>query len=175
MISQALRKHQTIISRHLNDYSSDQKVTSENEGSDSHLNELQTKQYATVNGESIIDFGLIKEQYKANKLINLMVDGDGYQLRETVKSKAKEFGIILRYLPSYRPNLNPIERLWKLMSEYARNNKYFSTSTDFLQSINHFFDETLPKIGYALDSRINDNFQTFDFDLDCLIGIYPCD
>ncbi len=52
------------------------------------------------------------------------------------------------------------------MSEYASNNKYFSTSTDFRQSINHFFDKTLPTIGNALASTINNNFQTFYFDID---------
>jgi hypothetical protein len=56
------------------------------------------------------------------------------------------------------------------MIEYARNNKYFSTATDFRQSINHFFDETLHKIGNALASTINDNFQTFDFNQ--RMGIY---
>jgi transposase len=43
MISQALRKHQTSIIRHLNDYASHQKTTSENGGSDSYLNDAQTK------------------------------------------------------------------------------------------------------------------------------------
>ena len=43
MISQALRKHQTSILRHLNDYASHQKTTSENGGSDSYLNDVQTE------------------------------------------------------------------------------------------------------------------------------------
>jgi hypothetical protein len=43
MISQALRKHQTTIIRHLNDDRYHQKVTSENGGSVSHLSEVQTK------------------------------------------------------------------------------------------------------------------------------------
>ena len=43
MISQALRKHQTSIIRHLNDYAAQQKTTSENGGSDSYLNEIQTE------------------------------------------------------------------------------------------------------------------------------------
>ena len=43
MISQALRKHQTSIIRHLNDYTNHQKTTSDNGGSDSFLNGAQTK------------------------------------------------------------------------------------------------------------------------------------
>ena len=129
-----------------------------------HIEDAITKQYATVNGDSIIDFfRLIKEQYKADKPIHLILDGAGYHRSEVVKSKAKEFGITLHYLPPYSPNLNPIERLWKVMNEHARNNKYFATAKEFRQSIDNFFDETLPEIGSALTSRINDNFQTFNF------------
>ncbi|MCG6202811.1 winged helix-turn-helix domain-containing protein [Psychromonas antarctica] len=43
MISQALRKHQTSIIRHLNDYASHQKTTSDNGGSDSYFNDAQTE------------------------------------------------------------------------------------------------------------------------------------
>jgi len=69
----------------------------------------------------------------------------------------------LHYLPPYSPNLNPIERLWKVMNEHARNNTYFATAKEFRQSIDNFDDDTLPEIGSALTSKINDNFQTFNF------------
>ncbi|MDP0563106.1 MAG: IS630 family transposase [Candidatus Endonucleobacter sp. (ex Gigantidas childressi)] len=52
-----------------------------------------------------------------------------------------------------------IERLWKVINEHARNNEYFAKPTEFQQKINHFLDDTLPKIGASLVSRINDNFQ----------------
>ena len=54
-----------------------------------------------------------------------MLDGAGYHRSQEVKDKAVELGITLHYLPAYSPNLNPIERLWKVMNEHARNNKYF--------------------------------------------------
>lgn len=129
-----------------------------------HLQDTITKQYATVNGESIIDFfKLIKEQYTTALPIHLVLDGAGYHRSEVVKVAAKELGIILHYLPPYSPNLNPIERLWKVMNEYARNNKYFATAKEFRWHIDNFFDNTLPNIDDALNSRINDNFQTFNF------------
>ena len=43
MIAQALRKHEASITRHLNDYIQDEKLTSENGGSKSHLNQEQTQ------------------------------------------------------------------------------------------------------------------------------------
>jgi transposase len=129
-----------------------------------HLKDAITQQYPTVNGEYIIDFfSCIKKQYPESKKIHLILDGAGYHRSKIVKEEAKRLGIDLHYLPPYSPNLNPIERLWKVMNEYARNNKYFATAKEFRLSIDTFFNETLPKIGCALDSRINDNFQRFNF------------
>jgi transposase len=128
-----------------------------------HLEDTVTKQYdKTVNGEAIIDFfSHIKEKYRNKSVINLVLDGAGYHRSHEVIDKARELGITLHYLPAYSPNLNPIERLWKVMNEHARNNKYFATAKDFRRSINNFFDSVLPSIGATLSGRINDNFQKF--------------
>jgi transposase len=88
-----------------------------------------------------------------------VLDGADYHRKKEVVDKAKELGIVLHYLPSYSPNLNLIERLLKVMNEYARNNKYFATAKAFRRSLNHFFDSTLPTIVASLSRRINDNFQ----------------
>ena len=77
------------------------------------------------------------------------------------QEKAKGLNIELHYLPPYSPNLNPIERLWKVMNEKVRNNRYFATAKAFRQEIQHFVSAILPDIGSDLDSRINDNFQRF--------------
>lgn len=103
----------------------------------------------------------IKLTYKSNKTIQLVLDGAGYHHSKEVIDKAKKLNITRHYLPPYSPNLNPIERLWKVMNEHARNNRYFATAKEFRRHINEFFDTTLPNIGPTLNSRINDNFQTF--------------
>ena len=127
-----------------------------------NLADTITAQYKTVNGDSIVDFlDKIKQYYSTQKTIHLVLDGAGYHRSNVVIDKAKELGITLHYLPPYSPNLNPIERLWKVMNEHARNNRYFATAKAFRESINHFFDTTLPAIGADLNTRINDNFQRF--------------
>jgi transposase len=78
-----------------------------------------------------------------------------------VTEAAEKLDITLHYLPPYSPNLNPIERLWKIMNKYARNGQYFATSKEFRQRINLFFTTTLPAIADSLGSTINDNFQQF--------------
>lgn len=125
-----------------------------------HLSETIVEQYKTVNGDSIVDFlKKTRERYCSSGTINLVLDGAGYHRSAQVVDEAKKLNITLHYLPPYSPNLNPIERLWKVMNEYARNSQYFSTAKKFRESIEKFFKLTLPDIADSLNSRINDNFQ----------------
>jgi len=127
------------------------------------LAEAVTSQYDTVNAVSMMDFLESLRWQSANTgTIHLILDGAGYHKAQTLKDRAQELDIKLYYLPPYSPNLNPIERLWKVMNEKVRNNHCFHSAKEFRQKINDFFDHTLPEIGKSLDTRINDNFQLFD-------------
>lgn len=124
-----------------------------------HIAETITAQYATVNAESIIDFmGKVRSQY-GSKTVHLILDRSGYHRALLVAEKAATLNITLHFLPPYSPNLNPIERLWKVMNEKVRNNRFFKGAKDFKKAINRFFDDILPSIGNSLDGRINDNFE----------------
>ncbi|MDB2614232.1 transposase, partial [Chlamydiales bacterium] len=65
-----------------------------------------------------------------------------------------------RYLPPYSPNLNPIERLWKIMRETKLYNRYYESSVEFFSEIRSFFSDDVPKKVQSWTSRLNDNFQT---------------
>ncbi|MDD7804481.1 MAG: IS630 family transposase, partial [Endozoicomonas sp. (ex Botrylloides leachii)] len=121
------------------------------------------EEFKAVNGEAIIAFfRKVRAAYTKKSVIHMVLDGAGYHRKNEVIEEAEKLGIKLHYLPPYSPNLNPIERLWKVMNEYARNNNYFARPKDFRQKINNFLHVTLPEIGTLLASRINDNFQVFD-------------
>ena len=125
-----------------------------------NLAAAQVKRYEKVNSETIQHFFTdLRAHNGSDKRIHLILDGAGYHRAQVVKDKANELNIELHYLPPYSPNLNPIERLWKVMNEHVRNNKYFATAKEFRDKIDEFFNQTLPKIGDILESRINDNFQ----------------
>jgi transposase len=66
--------------------------------------------------------------------------------------------IQLHFLPAYSPNLNPIERLWKVMNEKARNNRFFKSAKEFRETIRGFFAK-IPELTELLMSRITDNFH----------------
>ena len=126
----------------------------------SEISATIVEQYDAINGENIaLFFCRLREHYPLKHKLHIVLDGAGYHRSEVVKQAAIKQNIELHYLPPYSPNLNPIERLWKIMNEYARNNVYFKNKSDFREAIKKFFFETLQKIGDSLVSRINDNFQ----------------
>lgn len=128
-----------------------------------NLNDMTviTEEYdKSINGQSIIDFfNLIKEKYPLKSAIHIILDQAGYHKSFVVREHAFRLGIHLHYLPPYSPNLNAIERMWKVMNEVARNNVFFDTAKYFKSRIRQFFKEELPDILPNLRSRINDNFQ----------------
>lgn len=117
-------------------------------------------EYETINSESVIDFlKKLREQYPIELKLHIILDQSGYHRSDGLKKAAKQLNVRLHYLPPYSPNLNSIERLWKVMNELVRNNRFFSSAKVFREKIFEFFEETLPAIGHTLNSRINDNFQ----------------
>lgn len=124
-----------------------------------HISEAITSQYETINAQSIMSFmDKIREKY-GTKTVHLILDQSGYNKSLLLPEHAAKRNIKLHFLPPYSPNLNPIERLWKVMNEKVRNNRFFKGAKDFKDAINHFFDDILPSSGTDLNGRINDNFQ----------------
>jgi transposase len=115
----------------------------------------------TVNSEALAGFLFkVREHFPQTKTIHLFLDQASYNRSALVQVAAKLLDIELHYLPPYSPNLNPIERLWKIMNEQVRNNVVFESAKAFRQAISDFFEKTIPNITHILRSRINDNFQT---------------
>ena len=118
------------------------------------------RDYETINGESTIQFlASIKASYPLAKKIHIILDQSGYHRSKEVSKYARKHGIKLHFLPPYSPNLNPIERLWKVMNEQVRNNRYFESPKQFKESVLSFFSKTLPEMAKSLAGRINDNFH----------------
>lgn len=124
-----------------------------------HIAETTTAQYDRINADSIISFmDKLRCKYE-EKTIHLILDQAGYHRSLLVAEQAEKLNIKLHFLPPYSPNLNPIERLWKVMNEQVRNNRFFKSAKDFKDAINGFFMNLLPRVGNTLNARINDNFQ----------------
>lgn len=95
-----------------------------------------------------------------NKLVFEIDKLTAGQLLNSLKSPPPHPKFVMHILPPYSPNLNPIERLWKVMNELSRNNQVFKTFHEFQETIRVFFSEEWDTISDDFRTRINDNFQT---------------
>ena len=98
------------------------------------------------------DFFMNKEILGEKKLTTQM-------LLDTLRKPPPHKKFILHILPPYSPNLNPIERVWKVMNEHVRNNEVFSSFKEFKTAILDFFKNEWNNIAEDLKSRINDHFE----------------
>lgn len=122
--------------------------------------EITIEAHETIDSKAMdTHFLKVREKYQKAPKIHLILDRGPYNTSQETRDAAKKHGIVLHYLPPYSPNLNPIERLWKVMNEHARNNRFFRSPQEFRESILHFFDHTWPKISMSMVDRINDNFS----------------
>ena len=80
-------------------------------------------------------FRKLSIQY-AGRPIVIVLDNARCQHCKLVENLAAELGIALQFLPSYSPNLNLIERLWKFIKKKCLYNIYYETFDDFKTGIN---------------------------------------
>ncbi len=117
------------------------------------------REYDTVDATNMIDFLKHLEESSEATLIHIISDNGRANKNKAIDDYLKTSKCTIHYLPAYSPNLNPIERLWKIMRERKTYNKCYNTFSEFKQAIHHFFFEEIPKIGDVLRKRINDKFQ----------------
>ena len=88
------------------------------------------------------------------------MDNARYQYNAQVQELAKSLNIVL-YLPAYSPNLNLIERVWKLEKSKCLRNRYYEDFESFRGSIDSFLQSLGGKDRTLLQSLITENFQVY--------------
>jgi transposase len=92
----------------------------------------------------------------------LVLDNARYQRCTVVEAEAKRLEIELLFLPSYSPNLNLIERLWKFTKKKALRGKHYPDFATFLGAIDDCLNRIHTDHREALASLMTLKFQTFD-------------
>jgi transposase len=93
---------------------------------------------------------------------SLVLDNARYQKCALVTDLAAQLGVELLYLPSYSPNLNLIERLWKFVKKECLNSIHYQNYEAFTTAITRCLDDLPSKHKAAMDSLLTHNFQTFE-------------
>lgn len=120
---------------------------------------VEYKEVDKVNTETVKGFleQLIAANANAQK-IHLILDNAGPHKSKEIQEFLIGKQLEIHYLPPYSPNLNPIERLWKIMHEQVTYNQYYQKFADFTEAIQGFF-KNIGAYKRQMQNRITDNFQ----------------
>lgn len=114
-----------------------------------------------INAESVCELLRKIAEAQTGIPITLILDNARYQKCEIVRILAESLKIELLYLPSYSPNLNLIERLWKFVKKEVLYSKYYVDFTTFMAAISDCLAKTHTQHKASLDSLLTLRFQTF--------------
>lgn len=126
-----------------------------------------THQLVTVTNDSYITATSVCALLEKIALLGLalpmtvVMDNARYQRCRLVLEKAADLGIEVLFLPTYSPNLNLIERLWKFVKKECLYAKYYENFELFKQAIQTCLSETTGCHKPALSSLLTLEFQTF--------------
>jgi transposase len=129
---------------------------------------IRVSNHAYINAESV---RALLEQVAAAGLpgpITLVLDNARYQKCAVVKALAVSLGIELLYLPSYSPNLNLIERLWKFVKKECLGCRVLPTYEAFTAAIDDCLASLDTRHKHQMKTLLNLEFQLFDEDVPVL-------
>ena len=99
---------------------------------------LVAQQWEDFNGETFAIFltHLLRHRLPRKKMV-VILDNSRYHHARSLKSWLRNQRKVLRldFLPPYSPQLNPIERVWKLTRKLCVHNRYFPTLQGLIAAI----------------------------------------
>lgn len=129
---------------------------------DSHSKEIvsmRTKE--NINARTVAELiDIIRRKHPEGE-ITLVMDNARYQRCKFVQNHADLNEVELLFLPAYSPNLNIIERLWKLVKTECLRNRYFPDFVSFQSAIDSFLDNANEIHQDKLETLLTLKFQFF--------------
>jgi transposase len=104
---------------------------------------LLTRSFDIFNAVTFLEFlnHIIERTYR-KRVIHMVLDNSRYHHAKLLKPWLDEHKeeIVLDFLPPYSPELNPIERVWKLTRRLCVHNRYFPMLEDLTNAVDGQFE-----------------------------------
>lgn len=126
-----------------------------------------TKEILTITNDTYINSESILEMLEKIAAIYrgfpvyIILDNAKYQVCNAVRIRAEQLGIKLVFLPSYSPNLNFIERIWKFVKKQL-SVSYFENFSEYKSKIESILSQTNTVYKKEMESLIGEDVQLFD-------------
>ena len=105
------------------------------------------RETAKFNGETFWDFLRLLRETTAESGRRIVLISDNAQYHRSKLHLAwrlqQQPQFLLDFLPPYSPQLNPIERVWKLTRRLCLHNRYFGFLESVMEAVEHQFAEWL--------------------------------
>jgi transposase len=122
---------------------------------------IRVTNHGSINAESVCALLRAVAEASVGSPITLVLDNARYQKCALVQTLAASLGIELLYLPSYSPNLNLIERLWRFVRKESLNSTYYEAFEQFTTAIDQCLDG-LPTVHKSeMETLLTHKFQMF--------------
>lgn len=112
-----------------------------------------------INAESTIALYEQLQRHQRRGTVYVICDNARYYRSRLVQQWLKGSRIVQVFLPSYSPNLNLIERLWKFLRKKVIDTQYYPTKETFREAIMGFFSD-IKRYRPELESLLTLNFRT---------------
>src|SRR5512135_337571 len=122
---------------------------------------IRVTHHDSINAESVCALLRGVAEASVGLPITLVLDNARYQKCAPVQTLAASLGIALLYLPSYSPNLNLIERLWRFVRQESLNSTYDESSEQFTTAIDQCLDGLHTVHKGEMETLMSHNFQMF--------------
>lgn len=125
--------------------------------------EIIVREDPSINSESTLN--LLKEiESRHPELTRIIIirDNARYYCSREVKEYIETSKIEFMALPSYSPNLNLIERLWKFFKKKVLANRYYENYAEFKTAVMRFFEIDVGECKSELRTLLAENFHLFD-------------
>lgn len=129
---------------------------------------IRVSNHAYINAESVCALLRAVAAAGLKGPVTLVLDNARYQKCQAVRALAASLGIELLYLPSYSPNLNLIERLWKFVKKECLGCRVLPTYEAFTRAIDDCLASLNTRHKHQMNTLLSLEFQLFDEDVPVL-------